>query len=136
MRKSWRCFHCDELFTSERCARNHFGSNEDRKPACIIKAGGESSLVAALRDAEDQVEQWMMAVHNENTESAKAYYAQQSRHREQITAIEVSAYEKGIKEVNAIVGEALVKLVDLYEKEYDNAEQPDWLREALLLVKS
>lgn len=34
-----------------------------------------------------------------------------------------------------IVSEALVKLVRLYELEYDNPERPDWLQDALHIAE-
>jgi hypothetical protein len=33
---TWRCFHCDEVFTEEAAAREHFGSSERQQPACAI----------------------------------------------------------------------------------------------------
>lgn len=110
--KTWRCFHCDDVFTRENEARLHFGAHEDREPACLIKAGGEGALLKALRDAENEVEQWMMAVHNENTEAAKAYYAQQSRHRQQLEAVEVTAYEKGLRDASLDIDAIRLSRVD------------------------
>lgn len=97
---AWRCFHCDETFTEERCARLHFGSSEDQSPACQIK-GAEGGLLEALRRAEKDAGDAMFAIHNESTEAAKAYYAQQTRHREQLTAIEQIGYDKGIADAKA-----------------------------------
>ncbi len=37
-RKTWRCFHCDEVFRSRKAAWAHFGSDEDcekQPPACV-----------------------------------------------------------------------------------------------------
>lgn len=44
----WRCFHCDEYFTSENSARLHFGATDGDLPACRIKAGAEGSMLEAL----------------------------------------------------------------------------------------
>lgn len=32
--KEWRCFHCDEVFTDEAAARDHFGETPATVPAC------------------------------------------------------------------------------------------------------
>lgn len=32
----WRCFHCDEVFTAEEAAREHFGPDCTYTPACKI----------------------------------------------------------------------------------------------------
>ena len=97
----WRCFHCDDVFTDERLARDHFGASEDRQPACIIKAGAEGSLVSALREVERQLEEAWAAIHEESTEAARAYYNQQSRHYAQLRAAEEAGYERGLADGRA-----------------------------------
>jgi hypothetical protein len=54
----WTCFHCDETFTTWGSAREHFGSDNQKEPACRIKEGEELGLVIALRKAEASVEEW------------------------------------------------------------------------------
>jgi hypothetical protein len=95
---AWRCFHCDAVFDNRRDAEAHFGRTEDSKPACLIKAGAEGSLVRALRRAENELaEAWWM-IHQESTEAARAYCAQQIRHREQLMAAEEAGYERGLSD--------------------------------------
>ncbi len=94
----WRCFHCDEVFYTEHDARLHFGMDQCNDPACKIKLGAEKSLLVALRRAETELQDAWAAIHNENTEAAKAYYAQQSRHGEQLRAAEELGFERGIKD--------------------------------------
>lgn len=97
---AWRCYHCDETFTSEQCARLHFGRDEGCTPACQIK-GSEGGLVAALRRAEDDAAEAWSAIHSETTDAAKAYHSQMARHREQLTAIEQLGYDRGIADAKA-----------------------------------
>ncbi|WFS02196.1 hypothetical protein [Rhizobium tumorigenes] len=92
----WRCFHCDDVFDDERSAKMHFGYTEDSAPACKIKAGAESSLVIALRHAESELTDAWASIHNESTEAAKAYHAQQCRHQDQLRATEELGYERGL----------------------------------------
>lgn len=33
---TWRCFHCDEVFTDRGAAADHFGTSEMQRPACQI----------------------------------------------------------------------------------------------------
>ena len=94
--KNWRCFHCDEVFYDEHSAKLHFGMDQCSDPACKIKMGAEGSLVNALRKAEAELADAWLAIHNESTEAAKAYYAQQSRHGEQLRAAEELGYERGL----------------------------------------
>lgn len=35
-RPTWRCFHCDEVFTDRAEAQDHFGPSEQQIPACFI----------------------------------------------------------------------------------------------------
>lgn len=103
--KEWRCFHCDDVFTTEHQARVHFGCDEMSEPACKIKMGAEGSLVTALRRAEADLADAWAAIHNESTEAAKAYYAQQSRHQEQLRAAEELGYERGLADGRATSSE-------------------------------
>ena len=86
------------MFDNPRDAEAHFGRTEASTPACQIKAGAEGSLVRALRRAENELaEAWRM-IHEESTEAARAYYAQQTRHREQLMAAEEAGYERGLSD--------------------------------------
>jgi hypothetical protein len=98
---SWRCFHCDEVFTERYLAADHFGADETSEPACKIKMGAERSMLTALRRAErDAAEAWFK-IHNEATDSAKAFYAAAARHQEQLRAAEELGYERGLRDAVA-----------------------------------
>jgi hypothetical protein len=56
-RKSWRCFHCDEVFRSRKSAYAHFGPDQNCEklpPACIdpLRAD-EKARLTELREAQD-----------------------------------------------------------------------------------
>jgi len=53
MKKQWRCFHCDEVFTNVNCAAVHFGLGTGL-PACKI-AAHEGHLVKYIRNLESQL---------------------------------------------------------------------------------
>lgn len=108
--RAWRCFHCDDVFTSERCAAAHFGRDESCEPACRIKAGAEGSLVVALRRAEKDAADAWAAIHNETTDSAKAYHAQASRHHEQLRITEELGYERGLADGRELSADELSRL--------------------------
>lgn len=92
---AWRCFHCGDVFTDERCARLHFGRDEGSTPACIIK-GAEGGLLKALRDAEEQADDAIQAMHAESTDAARAYHQQRCRHNRALIAAEEAGYERGL----------------------------------------
>ena len=63
---TWRCFHCDELFTDRQCAADHFGISElDGPPVCVVAATEEQrAIIEDRRDwrnralrAEEEAEQ-------------------------------------------------------------------------------
>lgn len=98
----WTCFHCGETFTTPGAARDHFGFDPSDDPGCRIKAGAERGLLMALRKAEKELAEAWRAIHDESTEAAKAYYAQQTRHRAQLMAAEEAGYERGLYDAAAL----------------------------------
>lgn len=42
--ETWRCFHCEEVFTDKAEAREHFGSDEWKTPACRLSADSVKKL--------------------------------------------------------------------------------------------
>lgn len=97
----WTCFHCGETFNTPGGARDHFGFEPSADPACRIKVGAERGLVMALRRAEQQLSDAWDAIHQENTEAARAYHAQQTRHSSQLMTVEEAGYERGLADGRA-----------------------------------
>lgn len=56
-RKTWRCFHCDEVFRSRKAAYAHFGPDEACEklpPACVDPLRrDERERLKQLREAQD-----------------------------------------------------------------------------------
>ena len=56
-RKTWRCFHCDEVFRSRKTAWAHFGPDqgcEKLPPACIDPLrSDEKARLTELREAQE-----------------------------------------------------------------------------------
>lgn len=101
-RKRWRCFHCDELFTSAAKARVHFGYDDHATPACIV-VGAAGSLIEKLREAEKEVADAWFAIQEETLDCHKALYAQSSRHHAELRAAEELGYERGLRDGRAEV---------------------------------
>jgi hypothetical protein len=51
---TWRCFHCDEVFTDRAEAHEHFGDHPDDSPLCLIK-GQDGGLAARIRELEAEL---------------------------------------------------------------------------------
>lgn len=56
-RKTWRCFHCDEVFRSRKAAWAHFGPDQECEklpPACIDPLRhDEKARLTELREAQE-----------------------------------------------------------------------------------
>jgi hypothetical protein len=46
--KAWRCFHCNEVFTDETEAREHFGAEMYRDAACRLPPGADIKHIRGL----------------------------------------------------------------------------------------
>jgi hypothetical protein len=100
-RHGWTCFHCGDTFTTPGAARDHFGFDCSRDPACRIKVGEERGLVMALRRAEAEIERLVAALHDENTEGLKQLRRVQSQIGEHARDAEQSGYDKALRDVEA-----------------------------------
>ena len=89
--KQWRCFHCDEVFTTESAAMLHFGKSEHREAACTVD-------VARLRDMEDQLQSYR----NEDTELYRQIYKLQSDHAIALRREEEKGYARGLADCRQV----------------------------------
>lgn len=96
--KQWRCFHCDEMFTTQVDAENHFGRYEHDTPACVIKASGEFALLRALRNAESQ----LLRYHSEDSDVMRAMASMQSDHIQALSREEEKGYARGVRDARAM----------------------------------
>jgi hypothetical protein len=92
--KSWRCFHCDEVFTSQIDARNHFGRDQGCETACRIKVAGEFALLQALRNAEDALARY----HNEDSDILRSLWAITADHAVALRREEEKGYARGLRD--------------------------------------
>lgn len=54
--KEWRCFHCDEVFTDESKAREHFGETPATISACQPKDDIVRDLLKTVRAQNREIE--------------------------------------------------------------------------------
>lgn len=109
----WRCFHCSELFTTTKEARQHFGHDESFEPACIIKS--DIGLLEALRRAQyDALQAWQL-VHTENSEIIDAWRDMDSRLKQSIEKIKLQEYNRGVRDVVVNAREKGIELEELLD---------------------
>lgn len=92
-RKQWRCFHCDEVFTTIACAATHFGLG-DTLPACKI-AAHEVHLVWYIRKLEDQI----AAYRSEDSDVMRSIWTLEADHRQALIRAEEDGYNKGVRDM-------------------------------------
>jgi hypothetical protein len=97
MRKQWRCFHCDELFISPRCAAEHFGSDESKTTGCQLKSH-ERHLVAYIRDLEAQLDSYRA----DDSHVLRSIYSLEADHRQALIRAEEAGYDKGVRDMSDI----------------------------------
>lgn len=107
--KEYRCFHCDEVFVDRQEALLHFGIDEMKTPACLIK--GDRTLLVALRQAEGQVDGLLHDLHCENTETLRAYRDLRQRFNEVTQTLEQTGYDKGVSEARDEQRQVITQMV-------------------------
>lgn len=95
----WRCYHCGDVFTKaqERWAREHFGAHEDETPVCQMRLPGESGLLTALRNAQDELARYRA----EDSDMMRALYAMQADHAAVLRSEEERGYAAGLRDARA-----------------------------------
>lgn len=97
MRKQWRCFHCDEVFTSPQCAAVHFGYDGTKTAACKLK-DHEGHIVRYIRDLEAQLDRYRA----EDSDILRSIYAQEANHRQALIRSEEEGYGRGVRDMKAL----------------------------------
>ena len=88
----WRCFHCDEVFTTTEAAKEHFGPDELQPPGCCIDA-------AEYRRMELNHNRHLI----EDDECSRTFYRMQADHATALIREEEKGYEKGLRDAGSAV---------------------------------
>lgn len=100
MSKKWRCFHCDEVFTSVNTAAAHFGWAEHYLPGCVEKVnGGEFRLLRRVRELQDE-----LAAFFSETDAVESYiHGLKADHAIALRKAEENGYNKGVQDARKYV---------------------------------
>lgn len=96
MRKQWRCFHCDEVFTSPKWAAEHFGFDQGEAPACKL-ASHEGHLVTYIRRLEAEIARYRQ----DDSDVMRSIMSLECDHRQALLRAEEKGYEKGVRDMKA-----------------------------------
>lgn len=108
MRRTWRCFHCDEVFQTERGAEEHFGGTRAALAGCQIK-GHEHSLLTVIRDQEAE----LVRHREEDTELTRAMQSLKCEHERALRRAEELGFGRGVKEMQRLASEQFGREVAL-----------------------
>ena len=116
LRGSWRCFHCDAVFTDRDSAAEHFGVDETRQPACQID-------IAEYRRMEA-----INARHvDEDTDLHRTIYAMQTKHIDELRRAEESGYAKGLKDYQKLADQlAAIHAQEVVGWQYADLSSTHW----------
>lgn len=97
MRKSWRCFFCDDVFTTPKAAALHFGAFDSCEPdtvACKLMSH-QQNVLEYIRELEEDIRQYQI----ENHPTIKAMYAIEDEMRRAVTKAEEAGYARGVADM-------------------------------------
>lgn len=89
--KTWRCFHCDEVFTCPSAAAEHFGPTQHSTPLCQVARKEVETLETQLRKYRD-----------EDTDLHRQIANMSGRHQTELMRAEESGYAKGLRDGRAL----------------------------------
>ncbi len=101
MKKQWRCFFCDELFTNKDKAAQHFGvfeACEADTPACKLLPHQEKVL-KYVRELESKVRELMAERHDESHPLMESLFDLQSEMSSREKTAEEKGYAKGVADM-------------------------------------
>lgn len=96
-RKTWRCFFCDDVFTSRKAAGLHFGTFDSCEPdvtACKLMAN-QQHVIEYIRGLEQEISLYQA----ENVPMLKAMYAVEDDMRRAVAQAEETGYARGVADM-------------------------------------
>jgi hypothetical protein len=85
--QTWRCFHCDAVFTDTKNAELHFGRSEFDTPACHIDIAEYRRMQELCRRYAEEDTDWHRALHAKDAQMLAA-----------IRRAEEEGYAKGLRD--------------------------------------
>lgn len=98
-RKSWRCFHCGDVFYSSRTASSHFGLDQLQTPGCVaVLRHGEVHLLDRIRDLEMDLQRYR----DEGSDLMRWAATKSADHAQALVREEERGYAKGVADTLAM----------------------------------
>ena len=98
-RKTWRCFHCDEVFTDAAAAREHFGRDQGEEAACVLRMQpGDAPLLTLIRKLQDELSQVRYQLVEEDSATDRRMHAMSADHHQALLREEEKGYARGLRD--------------------------------------
>jgi diadenosine tetraphosphatase ApaH/serine/threonine PP2A family protein phosphatase len=121
-KKSWRCFHCDEVFTGQREAATHFGDDCTDEPGCKLRMpSGELTLLRHIRKQDRELRRFRA----EDSDVLRMMYGQSADHRQALIREEEGGFARGVRDTSNLVDTLFGAI------KHGDEEHQAWLREAI-----
>lgn len=91
---TWRCFHCDDVFTDAESAALHFGVDTTEQAACRKVTADEQALLKTIAEQAKQLNEYR----TESTPADQLYYTFQSELRQKTIRAEELGYHRGLED--------------------------------------
>lgn len=99
--KTWRCFHCGDVFRNPRHAAAHFGYDELQEPGCVaVLRHGESHLLDRIRDLQERLHRY----ENDDSDIIRWANTKAADHAAALRTEEEKGYARGLRDAGYTEG--------------------------------
>jgi len=100
--ETWRCFHCDVVFTNRRHAAEHFGAEESDVPACRL-SHSEGHLITYIR----KLQRELASYRREDNLILRAWDAKVMEGVNAVRRAEETGFNRGVQDAKKMFEEEL-----------------------------
>jgi hypothetical protein len=98
-RKTWRCFHCEEVFTDVAAAREHFGRDQGEEPGCLLRMQpGDAPLLTLIRKLQDELSEVRYQLCEGDSATDRRMFAMSAEYHTALIREEEKGYARGLRD--------------------------------------
>ena len=102
--RTWRCFHCGDVFRNPKHAASHFGLDQFQEPGCVaVLRHSESHLLDRIRDLEAELRRYR----DEDSDIMRWAQSKEAEHRQALIREGERGYNKGVQDGRAYPADGL-----------------------------
>jgi hypothetical protein len=112
--QSWRCYHCDVVFTNRNHAAEHFGEDESATVACKLSRT-DGHFVTLVRELQRE----LATYRREDNHVLRAWHSREADHADAARRAEEDGYNRGVIEAKKMFQDELAAA----ERDRDDARR-------------